>query len=155
MEKTLIIIKPCTIQRGLIGEIISRFEKKGLIIAGVKMMWLTDKILDDHYAHLKERPFFNRIKEGMKDCPVIVMCLMGLDAVNVVRNIVGATNGRSAQAGTIRGDYSISTQENMVHASDSLENAKIELNRFFEAGELFEYESKFKLLWSLYASDEL
>lgn len=152
MEKTLVILKPCTIQRGLIGEIISRFEKKGLILIGMKMTWLTDEILSEHYAHLKDRPFFQRVKDAMDVCPVIVCCWKGVDAVQVVRNLAGATNGRNAAPGTIRGDYSMSVQENIVHASDSQETAVIELQRFFKEDELFDYETK--NLLSLYANDE-
>ena len=153
MQKTLIIIKPGAIQRGIIGEIISRFEKKGFIISGMKMTWLTDKILREHYSHLVDKPYFQQIKDSMEVCPVILMCLKGIDAVNVVRNMVGATNGRSAQPGTIRGDFSVSIQENVVHASDSLEAAEIELERFFNKEEIFEYSPQ--LLLSLYADQEL
>lgn len=152
MERTLVILKPCTIQRGLIGEIIARFEKKGLILEGMKMTWLTDEILSEHYAHLKERPFFQRVKDAMAVCPVVVCCWKGVDAVNVVRTLAGATNGRNAAPGTIRGDYSMSVQENIVHASDSQETAAIELKRFFNDDELFNYETK--NLLSLYANDE-
>lgn len=152
MERTLVILKPCTIQRGLIGEIISRFEKKGLRLAGMKMIWLTDAILSEHYAHLKERPFFQRIKNAMEICPVIVCCWEGVDAIQVVRLLAGATNGRNALPGTIRGDYSMSVQENIVHASDSHESAAIELKRFFNDEELFDYEMK--NLLSIYANDE-
>ena len=96
MEKTLVILKPCTVQRGLIGEIVTRFEKKGLRLAGMKMVWLTDEILSEHYAHLKEKPFFQRIKDAMSVCPVIVCCWEGVDAIHVVRTLAGATNGRNA-----------------------------------------------------------
>ncbi|MBP7487847.1 MAG: nucleoside-diphosphate kinase [Parabacteroides sp.] len=153
MERTLVILKPCTIQRGLIGEIISRFEKKGLRLVGTKMIWLTDDILKEHYAHLLDKPFFGRIKDAMEVCPVIVCCWEGVDAVQVVRTISGPTNGRIAQPGTIRGDYSMSIQENMVHASDSIETAKIELNRFFDPSEIFDY--KRLCFSSLYAIDEV
>ena len=153
MERTLVILKPCTIQRGLIGEIISRFEKKGLRLVGAKMIWLTDEILKEHYAHLLDKPFFGRIKDAMEVCPVIVCCWEGVDAVQVVRTISGPTNGRIAQPGTIRGDYSMSIQENMVHASDSIETAKIELNRFFDSSEIFDY--KRLCFSSLYAIDEV
>ncbi len=153
MEQTLVILKPCTIQRGLIGEIINRFERKGLSLVGMKMVWLTDEILSEHYAHLSGRPFFQRVKDGMRRCPVIVCCWQGLEAVRVVRDLTGATNGRNAVAGTIRGDYSISTQENIVHASDSLETAAIELKRFFKPDEIFNYEQS--LIANIYASDEI
>jgi len=152
-EKTLVIIKPSSIQREIAGEVISRFEKKGLRLAGIKMMQLTNEILDVHYAHLADKPFFNRIKTAMMQCPVIVMALEGLEAVAVVRAIMGVTNGRNAAAGTIRGDYSISFQENIVHASDSVENAKVELERFFKPEEIFDYQ-KINLNF-IYASDEL
>ena len=153
MEQTLVIIKPSTIQRGLMGEIISRFEKKGLFIAGMKMIQLTDELLNEHYAHLKEKPFFQGLKEFMSSCPVVVLCLEGVDAVNVVRSLIGATNGRAAQVGTIRGDYSMSEQKNVVHASDSLETAEIELNRFFKKEEIFIYNHT--LLSNLYANNEV
>jgi nucleoside-diphosphate kinase len=153
MERTLVILKPGTVQRRLIGEIINRFEKKGLILVGMKMIWLSDKILSEHYAHLSEKPFFQRLKNSMNVCPVVVCCWEGLDAVSVVRTITGPTNGRLAPPGTIRGDYSMSIQENIIHASDSLETASVELKRFFNDDELFNYETTLKL--SLYASNEL
>lgn len=152
MEKTLVILKPCALQRGLIGEVISRFEKKGLKLAGMKMIQLTDEILNEHYAHLAERSFFQRLKDAMAITPVIVCCWEGIDAVHVVRTMTGVTNGRNAASGTIRGDYSMSGQENIVHASDSPENAAIELARFFKDDEIFDYT------WlqtpSVYANDE-
>ena len=152
MEKTLVILKPCTVQRGLIGEIITRFEKKGLRLAGMKMTWLTDEILSEHYAHLKDRPFFQRIKDAMDACPVVVCCWEGVDAIQVVRLMAGATNGRNAQPGTIRGDYSMSVQENIVHASDSADTAKMEIQRFFKESEIYDY--KLNNLLSIYANDE-
>lgn len=139
MERTLILLKPCTVQRRLIGEIINRIERKGLRIVGMKMMQLDDALLNEHYAHLADRPFFNFVKTSMKATPVVAMCVEGCEAVQVVRTITGATNGRKAAPGTIRGDYSMSGQENIVHASDSPENAAIEIRRFFKPDELFEY----------------
>lgn len=139
MERTLILLKPCTVQRRLIGEIINRIERKGLRIVGMKMMQLDDALLNEHYAHLADRPFFNFVKTSMKAAPVVAMCVEGCEAVQVVRTITGATNGRKAAPGTIRGDYSMSGQENIVHASDSPENAAIEIRRFFKPDELFEY----------------
>ncbi|HBK31542.1 MAG TPA: nucleoside-diphosphate kinase, partial [Porphyromonadaceae bacterium] len=119
MQVTFVIVKPSAIQRGIAGEVISRFEKKGLQIVGMKMMSLSDSVLEEHYAHLKAKSFFGRIKDSMQASPVILMALKGVDAVEVVRKMTGSTNGREAQPGTIRGDYSISVQENIVHASDS------------------------------------
>ncbi|MDD3160627.1 MAG: nucleoside-diphosphate kinase [Bacteroidales bacterium] len=152
MERTLVILKPCTIQRGLVGEIISRFEKKGLRLVGMKMMQLSDELLSEHYAHLKEKSFFQRVKDSMMTAPVVVTCWEGVGAVEVVRNMTGVTNGRHAQPGTIRGDYSVSFQENIIHTSDSLETAKIELNRFFTEDEYYVYRPA--TFDYLYACDE-
>lgn len=152
MQITLVILKPSAIQRGLSGEIVSRFEKKGLQLVGMKMLTLSDSLLDEHYAHLKEKSFFGRIKAGMQTSPVIVMALKGVEAVNVVRKMAGPTNGRNAESGTIRGDYSMSVQENLVHASDSPETAEIELKRFFSDDEIFTYPQL--MLPNIYANDE-
>jgi nucleoside-diphosphate kinase len=152
MQKTLVILKPCALQRGLVGEITTRFERKGLRLAGMKMMQLTDEILSEHYAHLSAKPFFQQVKDSMMACPVIVCCYEGVDAVQTVRNLAGVTNGRNAQPGTIRGDFSMSFQENVVHTSDSPENAEVELKRFFEPNEIFDYsQATFPYL---YAGDE-
>ncbi len=152
MEKTLVLLKPGTIQRALIGEIIQRFESKGLQICGMKMMQLSDELLNEHYAHLVDLPFYNRIKNSMIVSPVIVCCLKGVNAVQVVRSMVGLTNGRDAAPGTIRGDYSMSMQENIVHTSDSLEAAEAELERLFKAEEIFDYPMN--QLSFIYANDE-
>ena len=153
MEQTLVIIKPCAIQRELIGEIITRFERKGLQLCGIKMIQLNDAILAEHYAHLVERPFFKRIKDSMMITPVIVCCWKGLDAVHIVHAMAGKTNGREALQGTIRGDFSVSVQENIIHTSDTVENAEAELNRFFKQDEIFDF--KLNNLGFLYANDEL
>ncbi|KAA6310036.1 Nucleoside diphosphate kinase [termite gut metagenome] len=152
MEKTLVILKPGTVQRALVGEIIQRFERKGLRLAGMKMMQLTDELLSEHYSHLSAKPFFQRVKNSMMKAPVIVCCFEGVEAIQTVRLLAGTTNGRQATPGTIRGDYSVSAQENIVHASDSQETAITELNRFFKPEELFDY--KRATLDSLYACDE-
>ena len=138
-ERTLIIIKPDALQRNLLGKIIERFEQKGLKIVGLKMMRLDDVLLDEHYAHHKDKPFFESLKKFMKNSPVAVMVLEGLEAVKVARMICGATSGRQADVGTIRGDFSMSTQANIVHASDSAEMAEKEIWRFFNADEIFDY----------------
>lgn len=153
MERTLIIFKPSAMQRGLTGEILARFQRKGLIISGMKMMQLDEKILREHYAHLVDRPFFPFILQSMTACPVIVMCLRGRDAVKVVRMMTGATNGREALPGTIRGDYSLSGQENIIHASSSVEDAEIEVNRFFRPDELFDWIPQNRPF--LYSPDEI
>ncbi|MFA6324651.1 MAG: nucleoside-diphosphate kinase [Candidatus Paceibacterota bacterium] len=139
-EKSLIIIKPDAVQRNLIGEIITRFEKKGLKIIGLKMMNVGDALLEEHYAHIKDKPFFGGIRNFMKACPVIVMAIEGINTVSSVRLLVGPTKAWEANAGTIRGDFSLSTQSNIVHASDSIENGEIEVRRFFLEEELFEYQ---------------
>ncbi len=139
MERTLIILKPSAIQRALVGKVISRFQDKGLQIAGMKMMQLNEEILREHYAHLVDRPFFPSLMRSMMATPVVVMCLQGKDCVEVVRAMTGATNARKAAPGTIRGDFGLSGQENIIHASDSVENAQIEINRFFRPEEIFDY----------------
>lgn len=153
MEKTLVILKPSAMLRGLAGEVISRFEKKGLIIIGMKMMTLSDEVLREHYALLADKPFFPLIVKSMQASPVVVMCLKGLEAVDVVRKMTGATRGRHAELGTIRGDLCMSGQQNIVHASDSVENAEIEIRRFFKPEEITDYETP--MLKYLYADDEL
>lgn len=139
MQQTLIIFKPSAIERGLTGRVLSRFEQKGLVIAGMKMMLLDEKILREHYAHLTDKPFFHEILDSMTASPVIVMVLKGVDAIEVVRLMTGSTNGRQALPGTIRGDFAMSNQENIIHASSSPEDAEVEIKRFFKPEELFDY----------------
>ena len=153
MERTLVIIKPCALQRGLVGEIISRFERKGLKLVALKMHSFTKEKCAEHYSHLTGKPFYPIIEKSMTAAPVILCCWEGLDAVSVVREMTGATNGRKALPGTIRGDMCLSHQENIVHASDSIEIAAVELARFFEEKDYFDYPSP--LFDYLYASDEL
>ena len=153
MQVTVVIFKPSAIQRGILGEVIGRFEKKGIQIVGMKMLCFTDKMVSEHYAHLAHKPFFGRIKESMQASPVVAMALKGVDVINVVRQLAGITNGREAQPGTIRGDYSMSVQENIVHASDSPETAARELARFFSENEIFTYPHF--LLPYTYANDEV
>ncbi len=139
-EKVLIIMKPDAIQRNLVGEIIGRFERKGLKINGIKMLNLEDLLLEDHYSHIKDKPFFAGIKTFMKSSPVIVMALSGIGAVDAVRIIVGPTKAYEAPGGTTRGDLAMSIQSNVVHASDSVENGVAEVARFFTKDELFSYD---------------
>ncbi len=138
MERTLVLLKPSIVMRGLMGEIISRFERKGLRIVGMKMMQLSDELLAEHYSHLKDKPFFPTLRASMQDSPVVAICLEGLEAVRVVRAMTGVTNGRDAAVGTIRGDYSMSNQQNVVHASDGPRVAVEEIARFFKPDEVFE-----------------
>jgi nucleoside-diphosphate kinase len=139
MERTLVLIKPDALARGLVGEITSRFERRGLRLVGCKMIALDDGVLREHYAHLVERPFYPRIAEFMASLPVVAQCWEGVGAVAVVRDMTGVTNSREAPPGTIRGDLAMSMQCNVVHTSESLEVAATELARFFAPGDLFTY----------------
>lgn len=139
MEQTLVILKPSAVERKLMGEVIGRIEKRGLIISGMKMMQLDEKILREHYAHLVDKPFFPSIVESMTASPVVVIVVSGVDVVETFRTMTGVTNGRKAAPGTLRGDFCMSGQANIVHASDSVENAKIEIARFFKPEEVFVY----------------
>ncbi len=140
IQKTLVLIKPDAFQRERVGEVIVRLEQTGLKIVAMKMTHLDDATLIEHYGHLKEKPFFNDLKTFMQQTPVVAMILEGLESIEVVRKIVGATNPRKADAGTIRADLSMNVPANMVHSSDSPEAAEVEINRFFKPEELFTYE---------------
>ncbi|MGM9851732.1 MAG: nucleoside-diphosphate kinase [Muribaculaceae bacterium] len=151
-QQTFIIIKPGAIQRALVGDIITRYQRKGLQIEALKMMQLSESILREHYAHLVDRPFFPSLLRSMMASPVIVAVLKGDDAIEVVRTLSGATNCRKALPGTIRGDFGMSSQENIVHSSDSPENAAAEIARFFSPDEIFDYP--ITNISSIYAPDE-
>jgi nucleoside-diphosphate kinase len=139
-ERTLILIKPDAMQRHLLGEIVHRFERKGLKIIGMKMMRLEEAILKEHYSHHKDKPFFKGLADYMSSAPVVAMVLSGIRAVSAVRVIVGPTKSFEAPAGSIRGDFSLSTQTNLIHASDPAEDPEAEIKRFFREEELFEYQ---------------
>src|SRR3989344_497760 len=153
MQKTVVLVKPDGMQRGLVGEIVSRFERKGLKLVGIKMARMTDEILDEWYSHLRDKSFFADIKEYVKWTPIVAMVWEGLEAVAAVRKIVGITKAREAEAGSIRGDLGMSGQHNMIHASDSLESAEKELGLIFNGDEIFEYDSATDLL--IYSKEEL
>lgn len=140
MQRTLVLLKPDALQRNLLGEIISRFERKGLKIVGLKMMELTDELLLEHYHQHQNKPFFKTLLKFMESSPVVAMVLEGVEAIEAVRLLCGPTLGRKADAGSIRGDYSMSQQQNIIHASDSLENAEKEIWRFFSQDEIFNYQ---------------
>ena len=139
MERTVVLVKPDAFQRGLVGKIVSRFEQKGLKIVGMKMIKMSPELSKEHYAHLTDKPFYPGLEKFMTANPILVFAVEGQEAIEVVRKIVGATNARKADAGTIRGDFSMSTGRNTIHASDSAETAKKELERFFKPEELFSY----------------
>lgn len=153
MQRTVVLLKPDTLQRGLVGEIIHRFERKGLKLVALKMMAIGDAVLDEHYAHHKDKPFFDGLKKFMSSAPIVCMLLEGVDAVNVVRKMAGATNSREAELGSIRGDFSMSTSANIIHVSDSEASAKEEEVRFFEKGEVFDWQSSAAPY--LYGEDEV
>lgn len=140
MERTLIIAKPDAVQRGLVGEIISRLERKGLKLLGLKMMSLDNSLLSQHYSEHLEKPFYADLEKFMSSSPVVVMAWEGYECVNSVRILVGATNPRQAEAGTIRGDFAIGSGRNLIHASDSKQSGEEETNRFFDKDELFSYD---------------
>jgi nucleoside-diphosphate kinase len=142
MQRTLFLIKPDGLQRRLVGEIIARLERKGLSLIGIKMLRMDDQAIADHYKHLSTRPFFPEIAAFMKSAPIIATCWSGVEAVATVRVLCGATNGRTAMPGTIRGDLAMSVQANLVHASETPEAAEEELRAFFAPTELFDYSDK-------------
>lgn len=140
MEKTLIIAKPDAVQRGLVGEIIARLERKGLKLIGLKMLHLDEPILREHYAEHLDKSFYSGLESFMKSSPVVVMAWEGFECVNSVRILVGATNPRLADAGTIRGDFAMGTGRNLIHASDSKESGDREVALFFNNSDLFSYD---------------
>ena len=139
MQSTLIIIKPDAVQRRLAGEILARFESKGLRVAALKLMQVPREMGEQHYGEHKGRPFFEGLIDFITGGPVVVGVLEGNEAIAVVRSMLGATNGVAAAPGTIRGDYSISKQNNLVHGSDSPESAQREIALWFKDGEVVDY----------------
>ena len=131
MERTLILCKPDCMEKNLAGQVIARFEKAGLSIVAAKILRLTPALLDEHYAHIKDRPFFPEIVTFMSSRPVLALILQGDQAVSRVRDLLGPTDSRKAAPGTIRGDLGTNNMLNIAHASDSVENAALEVKRFF------------------------
>jgi len=152
MEKTLVLLKPDSLQRGLVGEIIHRFERKGLKIVGLKMMSAQDALIEEHYVHHKDKPFFSGLKSFMQSSPLIAMALEGVEAIATVRRMAGATKSREAEFGSIRGDFGMSVQANLIHVSENEKAAEEELRRFFTEGEIFDYQRPFDS--NIYSSDE-
>ena len=139
MERSLILLKPDCVQRRLIGTVISRFESKAINIIGMKLMQVTPELAKKHYAEHASKPFYPGLEEFITGAPVVAMVLEGLDVIRVVREMLGATNGLKAAAGTIRGDFSSSRQMNLVHASDGADAAKREIALYFTESELCPY----------------
>ncbi len=142
MERSVVLVKPDGVQRGLIGEIIHRFERKGLKLVGLKMISFDDAVLDEWYAHHKDKPFFGSLKAYMKSYPVVAMLWEGKEVVATVRKMIGITKARDAEPGTIRGDFAMSQQYNLIHASESSEIAKKEEGLIFSADEIFDWDKK-------------
>jgi len=138
-EKTVLIVKPDGVQRGLVGEVLKRVEIKGLKLVGMKMMYLSEEKLREHYAHHVEKPFYPGLEAFMKSSPVAALCLEGKGAVAAVRLIAGVTHAGEADGGTIRGDLAMG-MANVVHCSDTVENAEAEVKRFFGEDEIFDYD---------------
>ena len=139
MERTLVLVKPDGVQRGLIGEVISRLERRGLKLVGMKLMQVDDALARQHYGEHVDRPFFSGLVEFITSSPVVAMAWEADNAVEVVRNTMGQTNPTASPPGTIRGDLALDIGRNLVHGSDSPESARRELSLFFSAGELLDY----------------
>lgn len=152
MQKTVVLLKPDALQRGLVGEIIHRFERKGLKLIGLKMISASEALLEEHYSHHKDKPFFEGLKKFMSSSPIICMLWEGVEAIAVVRKMAGATNSREAELGSIRGDFSMSTSANIIHVSDTGAAVREEEARFFKKDEIFDYEKAVSPF--LYGEDE-
>jgi nucleoside-diphosphate kinase len=140
MERTLVIIKPDGVQRGLVGEIIRRLERRGLRIVGLKMIQVDQELARTHYAIHEDKPFFEGLISYITSGPVVVMALEGTDAIDVTRSTMGATNPSEAAPGTIRADFGMEIGRNLVHGSDGAETAQAELDLWFDDAELLSYE---------------
>lgn len=140
MERSVVLVKPDGLQRGVVGEIIHRFERKGLHLIGLKMLSLDDALLDEWYAHHKDKPFFGNLKAYMKSYPVVAMLWQGVEAVETIRQMVGVTKARVAEPGSIRGDFAMSQQYNLIHASEDSAIAKKEADLMFSSDEIFPWE---------------
>jgi len=140
MERTLIILKPDAVQRGICGQIVQRFENKGLQIVGMKLMKISQSLAETHYGPHKGKPFYDGLVKFMTSSPVIVIVLEGKDVIAISRKMMGATFGSKAEPGTIRGDFGVSNSFNLIHGSDSAESAQRELGLFFKSDELLEWK---------------
>ncbi len=139
IEKTFVMFKPDCMKKNVLGKVIQRLLDAGLKLKAAKMVWLDDTALDTHYAHHKDKPFFPAFKEFMKSAPVIMSLWEGENAVALVRELCGPTDSKKAPKGTIRGDFGLDIQENIIHASDSVETANAEIKRFFGAKEVYNW----------------
>lgn len=140
MERSLVLLKPDTVQRGLIGELIGRLEDKGLKIAGMKLMEVDEGLAKEHYKEHVEKDFFSDLFDFITSGPIVAMVVEGNQAISVIRKMMGATNPFEAKPGTIRGDYGLDLTKNLVHGSDSPESAEREIDLFFSKEEILDYE---------------
>jgi nucleoside-diphosphate kinase len=143
MQTTLILLKPDCVAGRKVGEVIKRFEEAGFHIRGCKMFAATETLLREHYAHIADKPFFPEVETFMHSTPLVALAIAGDNAVEKVRTLLGPTDSKKADKGTIRGDFGVDVMVNVTHASDSPENAGIELKRFFQPEELFSYEMRY------------
>lgn len=141
-ETTLILFKPDAVEKNLVGEALKRFEEGGNTVRGIKMMQLTPELLEEHYAHITDRPFYPRLIQFMTSTPVIALALEGEDIINKVRERLGATDSPNAEDGTIRKEYGVNSMFNICHASDSPEAAEVELKRFFSPEEIYSFHAE-------------
>lgn len=153
MQRTVVLVKPDALQRGLVGEIIHRFEIKGLKLVALKMTPFGEDVMDVWYAHHKDKPFFPKLKSYMTSTPIVAMIWEGLDCIATVRKMVGITKGREAEMGSIRGDFAMSGSKNIIHASDSEEASDKETKIFFNKEEIYDYKGAVDTL--IYADDEI
>lgn len=144
MEKTFIMVKPDGVQRGLIGEVVRRFEQKGFQLVGAKLMQVSEELAQEHYGEHKERPFFGELVDFITSGPVFAMVWEGENVISTSRNMIGATNPQEANPGSIRGDYAVTVGKNIIHGSDSPESAEREINLFFQENELVAYTKQDK-----------
>ena len=140
MQRTLVLVKPDAVQRGLAGQVITRLERRGLKLAAMKMMLVTEELARRHYSALREKPFFPRLVDFITSSPIVAMVVEGENAVELVRNTMGATDPAQAAPGTIRGDLATSIGQNLIHGSDSAESAQMEIDLFFDPSEILSYD---------------
>ena len=139
MERSFVMLKPDAVLRRLMGTVLTRFEERGLKLVAVKMMNISEELAKEHYGEHKEKPFFNDLVSYITSAPVLAMVIEGDDCISLIRKMVGATNPKEADLGTIRGDYALDTGRNIIHASDSPASAKREIALFFNDSEINEY----------------
>jgi nucleoside-diphosphate kinase len=152
VQQSVVLVKPDGIQRGLVGEIINRFERKGLKLVALKLVRLSDEQLETWYVHHKDKPFFPKLRNYMQLTPVVAMLWEGVECIDAVRKLVGITKAREAEAGSIRGDLGMSQQMNLIHASDAVESAKNERDIVFEVDEIHEYQKDVEIY--IYSEEE-